>query len=97
MVDAPFYVGFLIYSYSILIFLHLRKCAILHFLPLQGKHGSGYFRKTHLGNITGGSTQSIEGLHGIKAADIAKVIPLEIFSRIDATANHEHIGNAVLQ
>ena len=89
--------GFLIYSYSILIFLHLRKCAILHCLPLQGKYGSGYFRKTHLGNIAGGSTQSIEGLHGIKAADIAKVISLEVISWINAAANHEHIGNAVLQ
>ncbi|MEE1328238.1 MAG: hypothetical protein UHS47_06815, partial [Oscillospiraceae bacterium] len=97
MVDAPFYVCFLIYGYSILIFLHLCKCAFLHYLPLQGKHGSGYFGKAHLGNIAGGSTQSIECLHGIKAADIAKVIPMEVFSWIDATANHEHIGNAILQ
>ena len=84
----------MVFSYSILFFGGFRKCAIL---PLDGKHRAGNFGQAHLRNIAGSCAQCVDGLQGIETADIAEILRLEVFGRIDAAANQQYIADAVLQ
>ena len=74
------------------------KCAILPFrLPLQGKGCPGDCGEAHLPNISGGSTQSVQGFRGAEIRDHAEIFLVKADSRIDAAADKEHEAHAVLQ
>lgn len=64
---------------------------------MQGKGRAGNFRKTHLRDVPGSHTQSIQCFGCIEVQHIPKIIVLIVIRRVEAATHHQHISNTGLQ
>lgn len=65
------------------------------FLPLQSANGSRNGTEGHCRDFTGGTADDVNGLGGVKGGDLPEVVGFKERLRLQATAQHEHVGHAV--
>lgn len=65
------------------------------FLPLQPADGPRNGTEGHCRDFTGGTADDVNGLGGVKGGDLPEVVGFKERLRLQAAAQHEHVGHAV--